>query len=269
MPRTAHPVTPINVALRNVRAAFEGLATEYAMLRRQLQSSVAGSSRGRPAGRTARVSDAQGAPKKRGRAFKFSDEQAGEFRKQVEGGKSAVALAKELKISLPTIYNTLRRAGWNGRRGRRPEGRSIQSAAGTRGAKKRGRAFKFGDEQAGELRKQVEGGKSAVALAKELKISLPTMYSTLKRAGWKRRPGRVARRTARRGRSSTTSSGAKKRGRAFKFSDEHAAEFRKQVEGGKSALALAKELKISLPTVYNTLKRAGWSGRKGRKARAA
>jgi len=60
--------------------------------------------------------------------------------------------------------------------------------------------------------------------------------------------------------------GPKKRGRAFKFSDAQAAELRKQVEGGKSALALAKELKISLPTMYNTLKRVGWAGRKGRAA---
>ena len=55
-------------------------------------------------------------PKKRGRAFKFTDEQAVEFRKQVEGGKSAASLAKELKVSLPTMYNTLKRAGWRGRK---------------------------------------------------------------------------------------------------------------------------------------------------------
>ena len=55
-------------------------------------------------------------PRKRGRAFKFSVDQAGEFRKQVEGGKSAASLAKELKVSLPTMYNTLKRAGWRGRK---------------------------------------------------------------------------------------------------------------------------------------------------------
>ncbi len=63
--------------------------------------------------------------------------------------------------------------------------------------------------------------------------------------------------------------GPKKRGRAFKFTDAQAAKLKKQVDDGKSALALAKELKISLPTMYNTLKRAGWKGRPGRKARAA
>jgi DNA invertase Pin-like site-specific DNA recombinase len=70
-------------------------------------------------------------------------------------------------------------------------------------------------------------------------------------------------------RASGTASGPKKRGRAFKFSNEQAADLRKQVEGGKSALGLAKELKISLPTMYSTLKRGGWKGTRGRKAKAA
>jgi transposase len=113
-------------------------------------------------------------------------------------------------------------------------------------------AFKFSDGQAGEFRKQVEGSKSAMALAKELKISLPTMYNTLKRAGWKPRRGRPTRAA----RPTGSSAGPKKRGRPFKFTDAQTAEFRKQVEGGKSTRALAKELKISLPTMYNTLKRA-------------
>lgn len=132
------------------------------------------------------------------------------------------------------------------------------------GHKKRGRAFKFNDQQAADLRTRVEGGMSAVALAKELKISLPTMYNTLRRAGWTGRRGRPAARPSR-----VASGSSKKRGRAFKFSDAQAAEFRKQAEGGKSAAAMAKELKVSLPTMYNTLKRAGWKGRPGRKARAA
>ena len=84
------------------------------------------------------------------------------------------------------MYNTLKRAGWSGRRGR-PARRTARATNGRApgGPKKRGRAFKFTDAQA-ELKKQVDGG-SALALAKELKISLPTMYSTLKRAGWKGR----------------------------------------------------------------------------------
>jgi len=182
-------MTSISIALQDLRKAFEGLVTEHAVMRRQLQSLVqnAGSRRGRPSGSV-------GGPKKRGRAFKFNDAQAAEFRKQAEGGKSAVALAKELKVSLPTMYNTLKRAGWAGRRGR-IAGRPARAAraAGGGGSKKRGRAFKFGNEQAAELRKQVEGGKSALSLAKELKVSLPTMYNTLKRAGWSGRKGRKAR----------------------------------------------------------------------------
>ena len=213
--------------------------------------------RGRPPGRMA-----TGGPKKRGRAFKFNDEQAADIRKRVEGGTSAVALAKELKISLPTMYNTLKRAGWAGRHGR-PAGRRsrpVRAATGAGGPKKRGRAFKFSDDQAAEFRKQVDGGKSALALAKELKISLPTMYNTLKRAGWKPRRGRPAGRTAR---APSAGGAPKKRGRKFKFTEAQAADFRKQVESGKRATALAKELKVSLPTMYNTLKRAGWKGRKG------
>jgi hypothetical protein len=188
-------MTAISAALADLRSAMQSLVAEHATMRQQLRSlvrngsSLAGSRRGRPASR------ASGGPKKRGRAFKFSDEQAAVFRKQVEGGKSALALAKELKISLPTMYNTLKRVGWTARRGRpatRPA-RAARASAGSGGPKKRGRPFKFSDEQTSEFRKQVEGGKSATALAKELKISLPTMYNTLKRAGWKARAGRKAR----------------------------------------------------------------------------
>jgi hypothetical protein len=187
-----------SAALQDLRKALEGLVADHATMRQQLHSilrngsSVAGPSRGRPAHRT---SVAQGGPKKRGRAFKFGDGQATEFRKQVEGGKSAMALAKELKISLPTMYNTLKRVGWLARRGR-PPSRAVRAARPTPrsgGSKKRGRPFKFSDEQTAEFRKQVEGGKSTRALAKEHKVSLPTMYSTLKRAGWRGRPGRKAR----------------------------------------------------------------------------
>lgn len=39
---------------------------------------------------------------------------AGRVRKRVEGGEKAMALAKELRVSLPTMYNTLERAGWRG-----------------------------------------------------------------------------------------------------------------------------------------------------------
>lgn len=185
-------MTSISTAMSQLRHALEGLVAEQALLRRELQSilqqRLSARRNGLSAGRNG-VS-AYAGQKKRGRAFKFNDQQAADFRTRVEGGMSAVALAKELKISLPTMYNTLRRAGWTGRRGR-PVGRPARAASGA--SKKRGRAFKFSADQAADFRKQVEGGKSARALAKDLKISLPTMYNTLRRAGWKGRPGRKAR----------------------------------------------------------------------------
>ncbi len=52
-----------------------------------------------------------GAPAKRGRAFRFTEAQAASFRKRVEDGEATAALAKGLKVSLPTMYNTLKRAG--------------------------------------------------------------------------------------------------------------------------------------------------------------
>ena len=187
MPRTPDRMSAISSALQHLEDAMRAMVEENSALRKQLQGIVEQAGHffnGRPV-RGARLRD--GAPAKRGRAFKFTDEQALGFRKQVEGGKSAASLAKELKVSLPTMYNTLKRAGWGGR-GRRGRGRPARAARPRDGmARKRGRAFKFTDDQAGEFRKQVEGGKSAASLAKELKVSLPTMYNTLKRAGWRGR----------------------------------------------------------------------------------
>ncbi|HVP62405.1 MAG TPA: hypothetical protein VMT11_17735 [Myxococcaceae bacterium] len=260
MARTPDGMSAITSALRHLEDAMRALVNENAQLKRQMQGIVdhrqlLGGQRG--PGRSARARD--GAPRKRGRAFKFTDVQAAELRRQVEGGKSAVSLAKELKVSLPTMYNTLKRAGWEGR-GQRGRGRPPRAARPRDGApRKRGRAFKFTLDQAGEFRKQVEGGKSAASLAKDLKVSLPTMYNTLKRAGWK---GRGQRGRGRPPRAARPRDGApRKRGRAFKFTVDQAGEFRKQVEGGKSAASLAKDLKVSLPTMYSTLKRAGWKGR--------
>ena len=122
MPRMPDRMSAISTALQSLEHAVRSLVDENTVLRNHLQRIVeqAGSmfngrtpSRGRPArGAKGR----EGAPKKRGRAFKFSDEQALEFRKQIEGGKCAAAMAKELKVSLPTMYNTLKRAGWRGRK---------------------------------------------------------------------------------------------------------------------------------------------------------
>jgi|GEM_PF-252770 len=249
-------MTSITAALHGVRAAFEGLVAETQHLRSQLESIVQRGSM--PAGATVLGGRAptgmNGTPAKRGRKFKFTDAQAAGFRRRVESGEKATTLAKELKISLPTMYNTLKRAGWTGRRGRRAAGTAMPSRR--RGAK-RGRAFKFTDAQAAELKKQVDHGKSALALAQELKISLPTMYNTLKRAGWAGRGGRGAKVLS------------AKRGRPFRFTEQQAAGLRKRVESGEKVTSIAKEMKVSLPALYSTLRRAGWTGRKGRKAKAA
>lgn len=112
----------ISGALQNLEHAVRSLVDENTILKNQLHriAEQAGQlfngdrpARGRPA-RGSKPRD--GAPKKRGRAFKFTDDQAVDFKKQVEGGKSAASLAKDLKVSLPTMYNTLKRAGWKGRK---------------------------------------------------------------------------------------------------------------------------------------------------------
>jgi len=184
MPRTPDRMNAISSAIQQLEDVMRTMVEENAALRKQLQGIVDQAGHffnGQPA----RARRLDGVPAKRGRAFKFTDEQATGFRKQVEGGKSAASLARELKVSLPTMYNTLKRAGWKGRgRGR---GRPARARARDGMPRKRGRAFKFTDDQAGDFRKQVEGGKSAASIAKEHKVSLPTMYNTLKRAGWKGR----------------------------------------------------------------------------------
>jgi transposase len=182
-------MSAISNAIQNLEDAMRAMVQENSALRKQLQGIVEQAGHffnGR--GQMVRgVHPRDGAPRKRGRAFKFTEEQALGFRKQVENGKSAASLAKELKVSLPTMYNTLKRAGWGGR-GRPGRGRPSRAARPRDGAPgKRGRKFKFTDDQAAEFRKQVDGGKSAASLAKDLKVSLPTMYNTLKRAGWRGR----------------------------------------------------------------------------------
>ena len=97
----------------DVDALIAATRQEEQNLRAALASIFPGAPRGRP-GRPSRA----GGPRKRGRAFKFTDEQAIAFRKRVEDGATATALAKELKVSLPTMYNTLKRVGWKGKRGR-------------------------------------------------------------------------------------------------------------------------------------------------------
>jgi len=98
----------------DVDALIEATRKEEQHLRAALANLFSGAGRGRPG----RPPSRGGGPRKRGRAFKFTDEQAAAFRKRVEDGTTATALAKELRVSLPTMYNTLKRVGWKGKRGR-------------------------------------------------------------------------------------------------------------------------------------------------------
>ena len=98
----------------DVDALIEVTRQEEHHLRAALTNLFPGAARGRPG----RPPTRSGGPRKRGRAFKFTDDQAGGFRKRVEDGTTATALAKELRVSLPTMYNTLKRVGWKGKRGR-------------------------------------------------------------------------------------------------------------------------------------------------------
>jgi DNA invertase Pin-like site-specific DNA recombinase len=121
MPRTPDRMGAISGALQDLESVLRSLVDENTVLKNQLQRIVEQAGQlfdgHLPRGRLAGVSRGRdGAPRKRGRAFKFTVDQAAEFRKQVEGGKSAASLAKDLKVSLPTMYNTLKRAGWKGRK---------------------------------------------------------------------------------------------------------------------------------------------------------
>src|SRR5262249_44161930 len=149
MPRPPDHMSAISSALQSLEDAMRRMVDENSALRKQLHGIVQQAGHffdGQPRRAAARLRD--GAPRKRGRAFKFTEEQAVGFRRQVEGGKSAASLAKELKVSLPTMYNTLKRAGWGGR-GSRGRGRPARAARARDGMpRKRGRAFKFTVDQA-------------------------------------------------------------------------------------------------------------------------
>ena len=95
---------------------LQALLEENEALRRQVEGVVrllrAPQARVRPNGAPKRRPGGGG---KRGRPYRFSDEQVASFRKQVEGGKSASSLAKAQKVTLATMYSSLKRAGWRGR----------------------------------------------------------------------------------------------------------------------------------------------------------
>jgi hypothetical protein len=106
----------VSAAINSLGAVLQALLEENEALKRQVEGVVrllrAPQARVRPNGAPKRKPGGGG---KRGRPFRFSDEQVTSFRKQVEAGKSASSLAKALKVSLPTMYKSLKRAGWRGR----------------------------------------------------------------------------------------------------------------------------------------------------------
>jgi len=70
-------------------------------------------------------------------------------------------------------------------------GRSARTG---RTGKRRGAPAKFNDAQAEQLRKEYEKGATSAVLAKKYKAALPTILSTLRRAGTTLRRGRPTKR---------------------------------------------------------------------------
>jgi hypothetical protein len=80
---------------------------------------------------------------------------------------------------------------------RRGAGRTGRQRAG-RGGGRRGAPSKFDDAQAMQLRKEYEKGATSAQLARKHKAALPTILSTLRRAGTTLRRGRPSTRELRR-----------------------------------------------------------------------
>jgi len=75
--------------------------------------------------------------------------------------------------------------------------RSTRSRSG-RGGGRRGAPSKFDDAQAAQLRKEYEKGATSAQLAKKHRAALPTILSTLRRAGATLRRGRPSKQELRR-----------------------------------------------------------------------
>ena len=69
----------------------------------------------------------------------------------------------------------------------------AERVARTRGGSRRGAPPKFDDAQAQQLRKDYEKGATSAQLARRYKAALPTILSTLRRAGAELRRGRPRR----------------------------------------------------------------------------
>ena len=76
---------------------------------------------------------------------------------------------------------------------RNGSGRMVRTSR-SRGAGRRGAPPKFGDAQAVQLRREYEKGATSAQLARKYKAALPTILSTLRRAGASLRRGRPPKR---------------------------------------------------------------------------
>jgi hypothetical protein len=77
---------------------------------------------------------------------------------------------------------------------RRPRAGAGRVGQKSRGRSRRGAPPKFDDAQAQQLRREYEKGATSAQLARRYKAALPTILSTLRRAGTTLRRGRPSRR---------------------------------------------------------------------------
>ncbi len=84
---------------------------------------------------------------------------------------------------------------------RMPRNGSGRMARTSRTAGRRGAPPRFDDAEAARLRREYERGATSAKLAKKYKAALPTILSTLRRAGATLRRGRPSKRELRRRRS--------------------------------------------------------------------
>ena len=105
--------------LRDLGREIERLSQRNEFLERRLEN-ITGALRGavRVGGGRRRSPGRAGAGRRRGAPPKFDHAQAMQLRKEYEKGATSAQLARRHKAALPTILNTLRRAGATLRRGR-------------------------------------------------------------------------------------------------------------------------------------------------------
>ena len=207
MPRTAHPMTSISSALRDLRAALEGLVSEHQHFRQQLEgmaqrasiatgatSSAAAAPAGGPVGQRRdarrRPQDAQGSLKLQRRTGGGLQEAGRGREERPRPGQGAedfpphhVQHAEAGGLERPTrpARRTHRSRHPRTRSGRTEEARSGSSSSPTRRRRDSGSVWRMASARG--VAKRTEGPRQGA------QVSLPTMYNTLKRAGWKGRNG--------------------------------------------------------------------------------